>query len=107
MKKPSTQDLTPWVVVVAASLVGPVTIQAAQSPIDVARAAIVVRPGTLPAAERAAGEVLREELERRTGARPPLSTAWPDRGVVLAISSTRDVAGWTNVPEGERRPEGY
>jgi hypothetical protein len=40
---------------------------AAAEPIDVTRASIVVRPGTLPAAELAAGQVLREELQKRTG----------------------------------------
>jgi len=79
----------------------------AVEPIDLSRAAIVVRPGSLPAAELAAGEVLREELQKRTGITPTLSTNWPDRGVVVAIASTRDVPGWTGVPDGERRAEGY
>jgi hypothetical protein len=80
---------------------------AASEPIDLTRAAIVVRPGTLPAAELAAGQVLREELQKRTGSAPALSTAWPERGVVIAIASTRDVPGWRDVPAGERRAEGY
>lgn len=88
------------------ALAGPRPLRAIE-PIDLTRATIVVRGGTLPAAELAAGEVLREELQRRTGTAPALSTAWPDRGVVIAIASTRDVPGWTGVPDGERRPEGY
>jgi hypothetical protein len=73
-----------------------------------------VRSGELPAGEKAAGTVLREELQKRTGILPELSTSWPARGVAIAISSTRSVTGWRNVPTNpaatdapERRPEGY
>ncbi len=65
---------------------------------DLTSATIVVRPGALPAAERAAGEVLREELQKRTGTASTLSTDWPERGVVLALSSTRNVPGWRVTP---------
>lgn len=105
---------------VALLVAAPGALHAAE-PIDLMRAVIVVRPGALPAAEQAAGRVLCEELQRRTGAALEVSSAWPERGVVIAISSTRVVPGWLVAPpspaaaEGptdaeqapERRPEGY
>lgn len=104
-------------VAVALFVVAPGTVHAAE-PIDLTRAVIVVRPGALPAAEQAAGRVLREELQKRTGAALDVSSAWPERGVVIALSSTRVVPAWQVAPpaaEGptdsgqapERRPEGY
>jgi hypothetical protein len=85
----------------------------AAEPIDLIGAAIVVRPGTLPAAEQAAGQVLREELQTRTGTLPALSSDWPEGGVVIAVSSTRAVTGWRLTPAPpvagapDQRPEGY
>ncbi len=74
----------------------------------------MIRTGDLPPAEKAAGPVLREELQKRTGIAPELSTSWPARGVTIAISSTRSVSGWRTVPASpaatdapERKTEGY
>ena len=67
--------------------------------IDLRRATIVVRPGTLPAAEAMAATVLKEELRTRLGVTLPVTTTWPARGVVIAVSSTRDVPEW----RGQRR----
>jgi hypothetical protein len=43
--------------------------------LDLSRASIVVRPGDLPPAERTAGTVLSEEIEKRTGLRLPIVRA--------------------------------
>ena len=73
-----------------------------------------MRAGVLPAAEKAASEVLREELQKRTGVIPELATTWPERGVTIALTSTRSVPGWRVAPPDapsadapERRSEGY
>jgi len=82
--------------------------------IDLSRAVVVVRPGTIPSAERMAATVLVEELERRTGIRLATSTAWPRGRAVIAITSQSEVIAWnhqiprrlgTDLPE--TRPEGY
>jgi hypothetical protein len=86
----------------------------AAEPIDLARAVILVRPGTLPAAEQAAGQVLQEELQKRAGTPVAVSSDWPARGVAIALSSMRAVPGWPEMPPAssapdspERRAEGY
>ena len=88
--------------------------QIALDPLDITRATIVVRAGDLPAAEKAAGQVLREELQRRTGIAPELTTSWPQRGTTIALSSSRSVPGWRLTPPQpsaagapEVRPEGF
>jgi hypothetical protein len=81
-------------VLIAAFVVQPV--HAAPDLIDLRRATIVVRPGTLPAAEKMAATVLKEELTTRLGVTLPVTTTWPARGVVIAVSSTRDVPEWKN-----------
>jgi hypothetical protein len=68
--------------------------------IDLRRATIVVRAGTLPAAETMAATVLKEELAKRLGATLPVTTKWPARGVVIAVSSTRDVPEWRGAGAG-------
>ena len=60
--------------------------QTASTALDLSKATLVVRSGVLPPAEQTAAHVLVEEVERRTGFRWPISTAWPKRGVVIAIS---------------------
>ena len=77
-------------------------------------AQVLVRPGSLPNAERTAATVLREELEKRTGIRIETTTHWPTGNPVIAITSTSDVPAWDHrIPsrdgEGlpEKRPEGY
>jgi hypothetical protein len=89
-------------------------------PVDLTHAVIVVRPGAVPTAEQTAGQVLREELQKRTGLTVDLTTTWPTRGVAIALSSTRTVPEWAAIlpkPSGpagslagqspEFKPEGY
>ena len=82
--------------------------------VDLNEAVVVVRPGDLPNAEKAAATVLIEELEARSGIRLSTSTTWPAGKPVVAISSEPEVAAWgravpardgTDLPES--RPEGY
>jgi hypothetical protein len=82
--------------------------------IDLSKAVVVVRPGSLPEAEKTAATVLTEELEKRTGLRLATSTTWPKGETVIAITSQRQVPGWSHavpVRAGsqlpESRPEGY
>ena len=58
--------------------------------------------------------MLREELQKRTGIAPEISTTWPERGLTIALTSTRTVPGWKVAPpkppatEGlELKTEGY
>jgi hypothetical protein len=95
----------------AVAVAAPITLHAAE-PVDIARAAIVVRAGTLPNAEQAAAPVLREELQKRTGTAPAVSGVWPASGVAIAIASTRTLPGWPALPVApaggdELKPEGY
>lgn len=50
---------------------------AAPDLVDLRRATIVIRPGTLPVAERTAARVLEEELEKRLKVDLPVSTTFP------------------------------
>lgn len=83
--------------------------------IDLATAVVVVRPGELPAAERAAATTLIEEVATRTGARWAQSTVWPEEAVpVVAITTAENVPEWRRaIPvrllesPPETRPEGY
>jgi hypothetical protein len=82
--------------------------------IDLSNAVVVIRPGELPNAERAAGIVLIEEVEKRTGIRLQSSTEWPGGKPVIAIWSGSDQVEWgrdvptrTDGNPPERRPEGY
>lgn len=78
------------------------------------KATVVIRTGSLPPAEQTAARVLVEEVKKRTGLNWPISSVWPKRGVVIAISSGVGDAGWgksaprrngANLPE--HRPEGF
>ncbi len=71
---------------------------AAASPLDLRRATVVVRAGSLPIAEKTAATVLVEEVEKRTGIRLPVSTARPANtpAIVLGSGSGNGL-----------RPEGY
>lgn len=87
---------------------------AAATDLDLTKASVVIRPGTLPAAEATAARVLVEEVEKRTGLRWPITTNWPGRGVVIALASSAGETGWPKVrprpagPEApELRPEGF
>jgi hypothetical protein len=76
--------------------------------LDLTRASIVVRPGDLPPAERTAGTVLAEEIEKRTGLRLPVVTAWPDSGAVIAITSRPAKSEWGRaLPPGMNKAEGF
>ncbi|MEK7793017.1 MAG: glycoside hydrolase family 20 zincin-like fold domain-containing protein, partial [Candidatus Hydrogenedentota bacterium] len=79
----------------------------ASDTLDLARAVVVVRPGDLPNAERAAATVLVEEFERRTGIQLEQSTRWPANRTVIAITSKNKVSGWRDVPrrKGSGLPE--
>jgi len=85
----------------------------ASTKIDLSKATVVVRPGTLPAAEQTAARVLVEEVRKRTGLSWSISTSWPARGNIIALSSGGD-PGWpqpmtrregTDLPE--HRAEGF
>jgi len=66
--------------------------------IDLRDAVVVVRPGTLPNAEKTAAIVLIEEVEKRSGVHLSTSSEWPDNKPVIAITS----AG-----SSVTKPEGY
>lgn len=90
------------------------TITRAATDLDLTKATVVIRPGTLPPAEQKAAHVLVEEVQKRTGLTWPVTTVWPERGVVIAISSgTGDAGRPGKLPrrEGvdlpEHRPEGF
>ncbi len=53
--------------------------------IDLSKATVVVRSGSLPPAERTAAEVLTSEVRKRTGIALPVTTVRPPRGPVIAI----------------------
>ncbi len=87
---------------------------AADASIDLSKATVVVRPGPLPPAESTAARVLVEEVARRAGIHWPAATAWPKRGLVIAISSGPEAADWpAAIPRRqgrdlpETRPEGF
>ena len=82
--------------------------------VDLGAAMVVVRPGELPNAEKAATAVLVEEVEKRSGIRLETSTNWPVGRAVIAITSQPEARAWgrdvpvrkgDNLPE--RRAEGY
>jgi hypothetical protein len=80
--------------------------------IDLRRATVVARPGKLPNAERTAAAMLVDEIANRCGLRLSISTSWPERGSVIAITSERQVPAWKRaipVRSGgaETRAEGY
>ncbi len=78
--------------------------------VDLTNAVVVTRPGDLPVAERAAAEVLVEEVEKRTGIRLATSTVWPGNRTVIAITSTGEVPEWgQSIPARAKgnRPDGY
>jgi hypothetical protein len=67
---------------------------AAPAALDLSKATVVVRSGIRPPAEQTAARVLVEEVQRRTGFHWQVSTAWPERGVVIAISSGAGDGAW-------------
>ena len=82
--------------------------------LDLTKATVVVRLGTLPPAEQTAARALVEEVRKRTGLDWPITSLWPKSGVVIAISSGTGDTGWNKTTprrEGadlpENRPEGF
>jgi hypothetical protein len=82
--------------------------------IDLSDAVVVVRPGSLPNAEKTAAIVLTEELGKRTGLRLATSASWPQGKTVIAITSQAQVPAWGHVVPvrsgnqlPETRAEGY
>ena len=77
--------------------------------IDLSQAVVVVRPGAVPNAEKAAAAIVSEELAKRSGLRLPVSSAWPQDKPVIAITSETAVPQWNRrIPaRTEKRPEGY
>jgi len=82
--------------------------------LDLAKATVVVRPGTLPPAEQTAARILVEEVQRRTGLRWGIATEWPRRGAVVALSGGAALPGWPAIlpadPDRDARasrPEGF
>ncbi|MBI5095223.1 MAG: hypothetical protein HZB26_22665 [Candidatus Hydrogenedentes bacterium] len=62
--------------------------------VDLSGATLVVRPGKLPNAEKAAATVLVEEVEKRTGIHLPTATKWPNGKAVIAITSAPKAQAW-------------
>jgi hypothetical protein len=90
------------------------TVGFAEESLDLSKAVVVLRPGELPNAEKAAATVLVEELAVRTGIRLSTMSDWPAGKTVIAITSDGDVPAWgVDVPSGdaanlpEARAEGY
>ncbi len=77
--------------------------------VDLRQAVVVVRPGPLANAEKAAAAVLIDEMEKRSGIRLKESTSWPDGQTAIAITSENKVPAWGRaIPTpGEARAEGY
>lgn len=78
----------------------PASATADEGLVDLSRATVVIRGGELPAAEAMAGQMLQEEIERRTGIKLPITSTWPDRaGAIIAITTRDGDAAWK-----DRRP---
>ena len=81
---------------------------AAATTLDLSKATVVIRSGALPPAEQTAARVLVEEIKKRTGLSWRVSTVWPKRGVVIAISSGAGDVVWPRVlppRQGKDLPE--
>lgn len=77
--------------------------------VDLSQAVVVIRPGRLANAEKAAATVLIEEMEKRSGIQLSESTSWPDGKPAIAITSEPSVPNWNHaMPVGVgKHPEGY
>lgn len=82
--------------------------------IDLSHAAVVIRSGDLPNAEKTAATILIEEVQKRTGIVLTTTKKWPQSGAVIAITSQPNVPAWVHaVPVRygpglpEQKPEGY
>jgi hypothetical protein len=81
---------------------------ASAAPVDLRAAAIVIprRPADA-AAERLAADVLREEIEKRTGFVWTTSDQWPAQGVAVAIAVGSAPEWGASMPVIAMRPEAY
>lgn len=81
--------------------------------IDLTKATVVVRGGTLPAAEKIAATILTDEMAKRTGVRWSITDRWPiGKGAVIALSTGSAPPTWKeHLPAigevGEGKPEGF
>jgi hypothetical protein len=77
--------------------------------VDLSQAVVVVRPGPLANAEKAAAVVLIDEMQKRSGIRLEESTSWPAGRTAIAITSENQVPGWSRaIPTLDRgKAEGY
>ena len=88
------------------------TARAAADSIDLTRAVVVIRSGTLPTAEKIAPVILTEELAKRTGISWSVSDRWPKgKQAVIALSIVSSPPAWKqHVPAmgevGHGKPEG-
>lgn len=73
-------------------------------PMDMTRSTLVV-PESAARLVRTAAEVLREEVEKRTGIRWPIATAWPKSGWAIGIVAGGDSLSGRPRPEACRPPE--
>ena len=74
--------------------------------LDLSQAVVVVRPGELPSAEKAAATVLVEELEARTGIHLRSTSEWPKGKTVIAITSQEEVPAWgVEIPSYDKATE--
>jgi hypothetical protein len=77
--------------------------------VDLRQAVVVIRPGRLANAERAAASVLIEEMEKRSGIRLAESTTWPEGKTVIAITSESGLSNWGHATPASagKHAEGY
>ncbi|MBN1342819.1 MAG: hypothetical protein JXQ73_09085 [Phycisphaerae bacterium] len=84
-------------------------------PIDLSRAAVVVREGVQDPSEKMAGHLFVDEVAKRTGLRLRLGNTWPAKAnTVIAICTRGGKSSWSNlVPRSEGKdlpelkPEGF
>jgi hypothetical protein len=83
--------------------------------ISLANAVIVLHPGEVSSGERAAAQMLSEEVEKRAGIKLPVGTEWPKTpgpAIVITtrssdVSATRQIPGRTGKDLPETKPEGF
>ena len=104
-----------WVIPLFLLLFVPVEGSAEEASINLVNATLVIEPGDVHQAVRVAGEVLSEEVEKRTGRKMATANRWPEGNtpvVVIVRSEKRDVLGHSlPAPTGEAHqltePEGF
>ena len=82
-------------------------------PISLSKAIVVVRAGTLPAAEKISPTILTEEITKRTGVAWDVTTEWPAKAdAIIAISTLSHEPGWkaqiaSSIGSVPRKAEGF